>query len=163
MTSIITRVTICRRVAEVFGYVTTPTQWPRWHASSVAVYAGPGPAGLGEQLVEEVHAAGRRERFAWTVTACDAPRRWTISGAFDRGVATISYHLEAQGDSTIFTRELQYRVQGRMLRLLNSVFLARRVARESKRALFRLKELLEPHRSTPAAEPHLLGETAGSA
>jgi hypothetical protein len=151
MTLIVTQVFIRKALDQVFDYVTTPVFWPQWHPSSAGVDGiDARPATLGDRLDEQVHAAGRRETFRWTVTRCSPPSCWAIDGEFASGKATIAYRLEATADGTLFTRELTYRVRGFWLRLLDGLLLARRIRRESRHALQSLKARLESHR--PATE-----------
>src|SRR3712207_514659 len=109
MTRIVTTVRITRPIATVFDYVTTPANWPHWHPASRAVSASADhPLELGEEVVEEFVAAGRRGSVVWRVTARDAPHLWTIVAAHEEGSATLTYRLSADGDGTLFKRELAY-------------------------------------------------------
>ncbi len=146
MTTITTVATIARPPAEVFDFVTTPANWPRWHPSSVRVTGDAGhPLRVGERCVEEYVVAGRRGSGEWTVIAWDPPRRWSIeANPPGGGHATIVYELTAVGGGTRFTRTLYYRMPNAFLTLLNALLLRRRVERESAIAVNNLRLLLDP-------------------
>src|SRR5438034_205416 len=68
MTRIYTRISIQRPIEEVFAYVTTPANWPRWHPSSLGVRgAADHPLEVGEQVTEDFRVAGRCGEVVWTV------------------------------------------------------------------------------------------------
>jgi hypothetical protein len=131
MPRIVTTVQIAGPVATVFAFATTPANWPRWHPASVAVEGGDHPLIVGEQVVEEFHAAGRRGRVLWRVVRCEP---WAIAAKNERGQATITYRLR---------HELVYRPSGLGLVLVDLLVLRRRMAAESRLALQRLAEVLE--------------------
>src|SRR5437868_13299825 len=71
-TRIVHAVEIHRPPAEVFAYVSTPGNWPKWHPSSLAVRgAVDHPLAVGEQVTETFLVAGRRGEVVWTVSASD--------------------------------------------------------------------------------------------
>jgi uncharacterized protein YndB with AHSA1/START domain len=146
MTRIITAINIGRPVEQVFEYITTPANWPRWHPSSLAVSGATDHSlTIGEQVTEKYQVAGRRGEVVWTVRASEAPYRWVIEGtiADGGGGGTIVYTLAPRIDGTFFTREFTYTMPNRLLALLDWLVLRRRVAAESAEALHRLKEALE--------------------
>ena len=86
MTRIYTSATIERGIEDVFAYVTAPGHWPEWHPSSLDVSGAIDHAlDVGEQCTEHFRVAGREGYVVWTVTECDAPRRWVIAGAIVGG------------------------------------------------------------------------------
>jgi uncharacterized protein YndB with AHSA1/START domain len=144
VTRIATTIGIRRSIDDVFDYVSTPGNWPRWHPSSLSVSGATDHSlGPGEQVAEEFLVAGRRGRVVWTVRERTAPRRWVIDGQAEGGGATITYTLTPESDGTLFERELVYATPGPWLRLLDRLVLRRRVAAESAEALRRLKDVLE--------------------
>ena len=69
-----------RAPSEVYSYVTTPGNWPRWHPSSLAVSgATDHPLLVGEQVSEEFLVAGYQGTVVWTVVQRQAPLRWAIA------------------------------------------------------------------------------------
>ena len=144
MTRITTTVRIRRPIEEVFDYVTTPANWPVWHPASISVSGSSDhPLRLGEESVEEFVAARRRGRATWRVTRRKAPHRWRIEASSPQGKAAISYVLSAEGGDTVFRRDLSYEMPNVWLALLDVLVLRRRMDRESRIALQRLKEVLE--------------------
>jgi hypothetical protein len=164
MTRITTSIRIRRPVGEVFDYVTTPANWPVWHPASISVSGSSNhPLRLGEEIVEEFVAGGRRGRATWRVTRRKAPHRWRIEASWPQGQAVISNLLSAEGVDTVFRRDLSYEMPNAWLALLDLLVLRRRMDRESRIALQRLKLVLEgshrnersnapTHRSPPAME-----------
>src|SRR5690242_14933490 len=85
-TRIHTVVDISRPPSEVFDYVTTPGNWPRWHPSSLAVRGHTDhPLSLGEQVTEDFLVAGRRGTVVWTVIGNQPGRHWAIEGTVEGG------------------------------------------------------------------------------
>jgi uncharacterized protein YndB with AHSA1/START domain len=144
MTRITTTVRIRRPIGEVFDYVTTPANWPVWHPASISVGGSSDhPLRLGEEVIEEFVAGGRRGRATWRVTRRKAPHRWRIEASSPQGQAAISYQLSAEGGDTVFRRDLSYEMPNVWLALLDVLVLRRRMDRESRIALQRLKRVLE--------------------
>jgi len=146
MTRIATTTEISRPAAEIFDYVTTPSSWPRWHPSSLAVSGATDHSlRLGEQVAEEFRVAGRRGSVVWTVREALPPVRWTIEGevAGHSGGGTVTYALAPIPGGTRFWRELAYELPGPVARALDWLVLRRRVDAESAEALRRLKAVLE--------------------
>jgi hypothetical protein len=157
MSRILTSIRIHRPIAEVFDYVTTPVNWPVWHPASISVGGSSDhPLRLGEEVVEEFVAAGRRGWVTWRVTRRKAPYRWRIEASSPQGQAAITYQLSPEGADTVFERDLSYRMPNAWLALLDILVLRRRMDRESRIALQQLKGVLERSPRTErsdAAEP----------
>jgi uncharacterized protein YndB with AHSA1/START domain len=146
MTRIRNEITIARPVETVYDYVTTPGNWPRWHPASLGVTGSTDHSlAVGEQVTEEYLVAGRRGQVVWTVTQREPPRRWVIEGQIvGRGAGgTVAYTLAPAGGGTRFVREFSYPTPGLWFRLLNWLFVRRRIAGESATAVRQLKEVLE--------------------
>ena len=105
---IVTTVQIRRPIDEVFAFLTTPANWPRWHPSSLGVSgAADHPLNVGEEVTEQFRVAGQHGTAVWTVRECQPPHRWVIDGAAENGNrATITYTLTPAGGGTTFEREL---------------------------------------------------------
>ena len=145
MSRIHTAIEIRAPLASVFEYATTPGIWPAWHPASRSVSGAiDHPLEPGEQLTEEIDAAGRRWRATWTVREREAPRRWVIDGVAEGGgTATLTYVLAPAGEGTRFERELVYRMPSLWLGFLDLLVIRRRMTAESEEALRRLKAVLE--------------------
>ncbi|TDN61601.1 uncharacterized protein YndB with AHSA1/START domain [Paraburkholderia sp. BL10I2N1] len=154
-TRIVTVTSIERPDTLVFDYVTTPTHWPVWHPSSLAVSGATDHSlDVREQVTEEFRVAGRRGRVVWTVAERDRPRKWVIEGAIDgRPAGTVTYTLTPTAHGTRFMREFTYRAPSLWFAALNELFLRARIQSESDEAVSRLKTILEaaPQASTALA------------
>ncbi len=145
MTRIYKTIQINASIEQVFDYVTTPGNWPRWHPSSLGVSGATGHSlEPGEQVTEEFRVAGRRGSVVWTVREREVPPRWVIEGQVQGGGdGTITYTLAPHNGGTTFEREFVYAMPNPLLALLDRLVLRRRVEAESAEALGRLKEVLE--------------------
>ena len=145
MSRIYTFISIRRPIDEVFAYVTTPANWPRWHPSSLGVRgAADHPLEVGEQVTEDFRVAGRCGEVVWTVRDRSCPQRWRIEGqAAGWGGSSITYTLTAEPGGVLFERELVYSTPGLLLSLLDRLLLRRRIRAESSQALRRLQAVLE--------------------
>jgi uncharacterized protein YndB with AHSA1/START domain len=141
---IITTVQIRRPVDEVFAFVTTPGNWPRWHPSSLGVTgAADHPLDVGEEVIEQFRVAGQHGTAVWTVRECQAPRRWVIDGAAENSNrATITYTLTPTQGGTTFERELVFTTLP-TIPLESQEPFRRQVEAESAEALRRLQAVLE--------------------
>jgi uncharacterized protein YndB with AHSA1/START domain len=144
-TRIRSSVEIDRDPDQVFDYVTTPANWPKWHPSSLAVSGTiDHPLELGEQVTEEFLVAGRRGRAVWTVVEREPPDRWVIAGDVNgRKAGALTYTLTSAGTGTRFDREFVYGSPNLLFLVLNRTSLRARVERESAEAVQRLKQILE--------------------
>ena len=145
-TRITNEITIARPPRQVYDYVTTPANWPRWHPSSLAVRGATNHSlALGESVVEDFIVAGRRGSVTWTVVAREVPVRWSIDGKNigSRGGGTVTYTLSPDGGGTRFERVLTYHMPNLLAGILNELGVRERVAAESAEAVTRLKVALE--------------------
>ncbi len=145
MTKIVTTASIARPIAEVFDYVTTPAHWLVWHPSSLGLHGATDHSlKVGEEVTEEFRVAGRKGIVTWRVVARDVPVLWAIGGQVAGGGAgTITYMLAPSSDDTAFRREFVYSMPNLLARLLDRLFVRRRIAAESIEAVRRLKQALE--------------------
>ncbi len=108
MPRIRTAISIGQSIDRVFEFVTTVSNFPKWHPSS---WTGPSehPLRAGEQVTEELSLGGRHARIQWIVRESSPPRRWVIGGkSEDGGTATITYTLKPESQGTRFKREFVY-------------------------------------------------------
>jgi len=146
-TDIVTNTLIKRSPAEVFEFITTAANWPRWHPSSVAV-RGPGAdhsALVGEEVTEDFLVAGRTGTVTWRVIDRIEPRLWTIEGAIHgrSNGGIVRYELAPTESGTAFTRTFSYPTPGALFTFLDRLIVRRRVRAESAEAARRLRKLLE--------------------
>jgi uncharacterized protein YndB with AHSA1/START domain len=147
ITEIVTDSLIKRSPSEVFEFVTTPANWPRWHPSSVAV-GGPGAdhsALVGEEITEDFRVAGRTGTVTWRVIERIEPSSWAIEGVIQgrSNGGVVRYELAPTETGTAFTRTFSYPTPGALFTFLDRLFVRRRVRKESAEALRRLRKLLE--------------------
>jgi uncharacterized protein YndB with AHSA1/START domain len=145
MTRIRSDATIGRSPDEVFDYVTTPANWPRWHPSSIRVTGDAGHSqDVGERCTEEFVVAGRHGVCEWVVLRRDAPAAWVIeTHPAAGGRATITYELAPSDGGTRFVRTLEYEMPNALLAILDALVIRRRIERESAQAVANLREILE--------------------
>src|SRR5471032_3712126 len=138
-------IVIARAPVDVYAYVTTPANWPRWHPSSLAVMgATDHPLRIGEQVSEDFLVAGYAGRVQWTVTQREVPTAWTINGKIkDGGSGQVSYHLTPTSEGTLFERDFDYARPNLLFVLADTFKLHRLIDAESAEALRRLKAALE--------------------
>jgi hypothetical protein len=100
---------------------------------------------VGEQCTEAFLVAGRRGSAVWTVRERSVPHRWVIAGEIvgRDSCGIITYTLTSKNGGTQFEREFVYPAPNLLFRLLNTLFIRRRVQGESDLALQQLKQALE--------------------
>jgi uncharacterized protein YndB with AHSA1/START domain len=155
-TRIVNEITIARPPRQVYDYVTTPANWPRWHPSSLAVRGATDHSlALGESVEEDFIVAGRRGSVTWTVVAREAPLRWSIDGknVDSRGGGTVTYALRPEDGGTRFERVLTYHMPNLLAGILDHFGVRERVAAESAEAVARLKATLEKPGGTDPIRP----------
>ncbi len=140
-----------RPPSEVFEYVTTPGNWPKWHPSSLAVRGSIDHSlETGEQVTEDFLVAGRRGQVVWTVIDRQPDRRWVIEGQVaGGGRGTVRYTLTPTDSGTRFERDFDYSFNNLLLMILDQIQIRARVDAESTEALRRLKGDLERSSFTP--------------
>lgn len=146
-TEIRTHTLIQRSPDEVFDFVTTPANWPRWHPSSVAV-RGPGAdhsSLVGEEITEDFRVAGRTGTVTWRVIERIEPSSWAIEGVIQgrSNGGVVRYELTPTETGTAFTRTFSYPTPGALYTFLDRLIVRRRVRGESNEATRRLRKLLE--------------------
>jgi uncharacterized protein YndB with AHSA1/START domain len=135
-------VEIAAPMPQVFAYVATPANWPRWHPASRAVrgVVDRTPA-IGESVIETYDIGGRQDDATWTTVEIDPPRRWRFSARSQRlgGGAEIAYTLSPSGNGTRFRRELYYQGPNLAFAILNALKLRSVMERDSATALANVK------------------------
>lgn len=145
VTHVRTEIDIARLPHDVYAYVSTPANWPRWHPSSIAVRGDAAHSlMLGEAVDEEFSVAGRRGVAHWRVVARQPDSLWSIEGQIDGRVAgVITYTLSQNAGGTHFVRTFDYPSRTVLFAILNAFVLKARIVEESEKALANLRNLLE--------------------
>lgn len=129
----------------VLDYARDASHWPEWHPSSKAIYGVSGPLPAGATFEEDIESAGRLGHIAWRVTDYQPGRLWSAEAedAQGRFWLRVTYLCAPLAGGTRFERRMEYRVNGRLLRLLDALFLSRRTEHESRQSLVELKRAWE--------------------
>jgi len=147
MTDVCVSIHIKQPVEKVFDYITTASNWPEWHPSTVRVSGAVfHPALEGETIVETVRFGIARDRFTWKVEERQASNRWAISATSERYrlKVRISYTLTPEDGGTLWEREMFFDIR-KSLQLLDNLLFSRLVKRNSETAVRRLKEVMESY------------------
>ena len=142
---VVSTIRIRREVADVFDFLTTPKNWPRWHPASISVAGATDHSlAIGEKVTEEIRVGSGKARAVWRVTARDAPHLWRFEGSPDGDAwVMITYRLRMDGSDTVFERDMQYQFNRLWLVVLDPLFIRRRMERELDEALANAKQILE--------------------
>jgi uncharacterized protein YndB with AHSA1/START domain len=139
---IVRSTTISRPADQVFTFVSTPENDPRWVPVSLRhEKTSPGPMQVGTRTEEHLKFMGRRMRYVWEVTAYNPPHLLayrTISGAMP---FTLRLALEPAGSATRLTLGSEMELPG-LLKLASPV-MQWVVGRQFEGNLRTLKGLLE--------------------
>jgi uncharacterized protein YndB with AHSA1/START domain len=142
-------VRIGRPVDEVFAYVTTLENFPRWMRDLVRASAqtSPGPVGPGTTFRQTNHFLGRDFETAFEVITCEPPHRFCVVATSGPAAFGGCYTFEPVAGGTQLTSTAE--VEGGGLFSLAGSLLIRAIRRQTESGLTRLQELLEtaPHES----------------
>ena len=124
----------------VYDYVTRPVRWKEWHPASLGVQQHADESlTAGARFEEDVLSAGIRRHLRWIVEEAVPGVRWAASALMDDGSTVhLLYRFEKRNTGMNFTRTLCYQVKPLHLRLVNAMFMWRRVQAESRLALSNL-------------------------
>jgi uncharacterized protein YndB with AHSA1/START domain len=131
-------------VGKVFDFLTTASNWPKWHPSTVSVTGDVAhPAIEGETIVEKVKYGLVRDIFPWKVEECRAPDRWAIRATSERfrQKVSIAYTLTPENGGTLWEREMCFYIP-RLFKLPDRLIFSKLVRRNSEKAVRQLKELM---------------------
>lgn len=139
-----TAVRIAAPPAEVFAFATNAYRWVRWHPATASVRGVPDrPLDSGETVIESIRAGGRAFDATWTVLTSEPPRHWTIATDSAQGAAWIEYIIAPDAQGTHFARTLRFRSHRAPWRWLDGTLARWVLARQSRRALDRLRTIIE--------------------
>ncbi|VVN65319.1 SRPBCC family protein [Pseudomonas fluorescens] len=143
MTRMQHHVDIARSPEAVLAYASSSSRWPEWHPSSLKVEGQSGPLHAGARFEEDIHAGGRSGHLSWEVNEYLPGRRWSARAQGDHGLELlVTYECQpAAGNGTRFSRTLEYRFSGLLMRLGNQLLFKQRIERESAASLLALSEM----------------------
>jgi len=144
-TRIVSSILILRPNEEVFNYVTTPSNWPKWHPSSLAVTGATDHSlRLNEQVTENYRVAGHTGTAVWMVIERSEPSLWAIAAEVGgRNAGLVRYSLSAENGGTRFTREFLYYPRSLLTIALDRLSIRAQIDAESTQAVQQLKQILE--------------------
>jgi len=142
---VINSVFIARPSEDVFNYVTTPGNWPKWHPSSLAVHGATGHSlHQGERVTEDYRVAGHEGTAEWMVVERNAPHTWRITATVgSRNAGWVRYEVAEENGGSRFTREFLYRPNTLLTVILDRLSIHAKIDAESSQAVRQLKEILE--------------------
>src|SRR5438552_11563240 len=118
---VVRSITISRPADQVFAFVSTPENDPKWVPVSLRhEKTSPGPMKVGTRTEEDLTFMGRGMRYVWEVTAYNPPHLLayrTISGAMP---FTLRLALEPAGSATRLTLGSEVELPG-VLKLASPV------------------------------------------
>jgi hypothetical protein len=132
-------------VEEVYDFVTTAANWPRWHPATAGVSGDISHSALaGEVIVERVKHGLMRDTFRWKVEERQAPERWAIAAKSDRfkQLVRIDYTMTPEEGGTLWVRKMVFYFP-KWYALMDKLVFSRILKRNSEKAVRQLKELLE--------------------
>jgi len=124
----------------VYDYVTRPALWKEWHPASLGAQEHAAESlAVGARFEEDILSAGIKRHLRWTVEQAEPGVRWAASAVMDDGsTVNLLYQFEGRNTGMNFTRTLRYQVKPLHLRIVNALFMWRRVQAESRLALSNL-------------------------
>lgn len=149
ISKVIHSITIRKPIEEVFQFVTTPANWPKWHPASVGVEGAVDHSGKpGERMIEKIRLGPFKAEIHWEVIESQKPQRWLIKGEvhapFLSGTKMeIIYQLSSQHQETQFERNMSYIPGTLIASLLDKLFIQRHNHHQSKVGLKQIKKILE--------------------
>jgi uncharacterized protein YndB with AHSA1/START domain len=147
-------ITIERPIEEVFEYVSTPENDPRWVSVSIRNQRTlPGPMRVGMTTEEDVKIFGQRSRDTWEVTQYEPPTviaYRATSGLLCGGVVRL--RCEPVEGGTRLTHAVEYEVRGIYYKTIAPLmpWATKRLLASMDRTL---KDLLEGKPTTPQPRP----------
>lgn len=137
------RIRIAQSAEHVLEYAAAPSHWPQWHPSSLRIYGREGALFAGERFEEDIHAGGRAGHLRWDVLDYQPAQRWQASARGDHGLQLLlTYECVAVEGGCEFVRTLEYGFDGWLMRVVNALFMRRRIERESQASMQALHDVL---------------------
>lgn len=146
MTKLSLSIEISATPAEVYDFVSRPARWQEWQQASTGVHelgvldVSPDSLVAGRRFEGDVTAAGRSYHLTWLVEESRPGQYWRASAYMaDGSTVKIFYEFKPVAGGTHFTRTLDYVFEPLSLRMLDWLFIRKKVKRESELALQNLR------------------------
>lgn len=135
-------VDIERAPQAVLDYVSTPTRWHEWHPYEITITEAPaGPLPIGGRFT---YFGGRAGDLSWEVVDLLPGRYWRVRANGRYGLnMLVTYECLATPTGTRFKRTLQYQFSSFVARLLDRLFIRKRIERDSVALLSKLRTVTE--------------------
>jgi uncharacterized protein YndB with AHSA1/START domain len=142
MRSVVNTVTINAAPEAAFDLITTARFWPQWHPATLAVGGVvERPYGLGDRISEQGRIGHLNFQVVWKVAEYRRPVLVVLQA--ETSPTRITYALQAQDGSTVFTRSLEYRLEQSSTSTITPEDLERLMQVQSAQAVNQLKALVE--------------------
>ena len=145
MAPIVASTEISRSPADVFAYLTDPSNLPAWQESVVRVdgHSG-GPVADTKSLFITRHVGPRDMKMGVEIGNLDPPRSWTVTGLDGPVRGNVKGTVEPLDDGTRSRVTIEVDLQGQGIGKLIVPLVARRqVQKEMPKNVQRLKQILE--------------------
>lgn len=110
MQSVINSVFVEKPIEEVYDFLSTASNWPKWHPATLTVYGAVRHPGLmDEEIVEKVKPG---VRIKWKVTKRERPYVWKITAVKSLGFSgtSVEYTLTEKDGGTLWKREASSKI-----------------------------------------------------
>ena len=151
-------------VENAFAFVTDISRWPVWITSIVsAQHPQAKPVAVDEELLLCLHAGKKRWHEHFEVTRLVRNAFLSLEGAYS-AARRIDFRFEQRGKQTRIACAIGYPLFGGFVtRWLDAISRRRRVRRELRDSLSRLKGLLEERVESPTVDDALFDEAMATA
>ena len=140
-----TSIEIDRPAAEVFAYVTDPSQFPQWQNGVVDGHrVGDQPASVGDKCVNTRQIGFAKRSVTSEITGIDAPRTWSVRGTDGpvRAAVDVSVDPIDDGQRSKVTITIEFTGHG-IGKMIVPLVVRPQAAKEMTTNMKRLKERLE--------------------
>ena len=139
---VVQTIKIDRSAATIFQYVTIPNLWHEWHPQSLSVVPElTSSFQQGQTFNEVIQTAMGQDDLVWEVQVNNPNIQW-IAKAYNPKKDVhiqLKYDLVSDGESTVFTRTLDYQMPNFIFHVLNMLYFNQYMIDQSWHSLESLK------------------------
>ena len=143
---VVQTIKIDRSAATIFQYVTIPNLWHEWHPQSLSVVPElTSSFQQGQTFNEVIQTAMGQDDLVWEVQVNNPNIQW-IAKAYNPKKDVhiqLKYDLVSDGESTVFTRTLDYQMPNFIFHVLNMLYFNQYMIDQSWHSLESLKAYIE--------------------